>query len=95
MNIPESLYHKIMMYNSHPVADLIKTNIQTVKASGNNNYGSSTYADMYFNCMEKHFNECFKRKSWLWLSKTKRKFIGSNRYPYNMKHLTNEHIWND
>ena len=31
MNIPESLYHKIMMYNSHPVADLIKTNIQTVK----------------------------------------------------------------
>ena len=24
MNIPETIFHKIMLYNSHPIADIMK-----------------------------------------------------------------------
>ena len=93
MSIPEELFHKIMQYNSHPVADLVKANIQTVQASGQNQYGSSSYSDMYFNCMEEYWRKRFKQGSWLWLSKTKRAQISSGRYPYHLKHKTNERVW--
>ena len=95
MNIPECIFNKIMLYYSHPVADIVKANIEVIQLSGRNNHGSSTYADMFFNCKEHYFNECWKTKgSYLWLAKTKRKYISSGRYPYHLKHLTNEHIWN-
>ena len=95
MNIPENIINKIMLYNSHPVADMVKMNIETVNKSGRNNYGSSTYADMYFNCMEIYLNDCLKETGGcLWLTKTKRKYICMGRYPYYLKHLTNEHVWN-
>ena len=93
MNIPETIFNKIMLYNSHPIADIVKTNIETVTTSGRNNYGSSTYGDMYFNCMEHYLKECFDADPY-YLSKTKRKWIRNGRYPYNLKHLTNEPVWN-
>ena len=30
MNIPECIFHKIMLYNSHPVADIVKNNINSI-----------------------------------------------------------------
>ena len=92
MNIPECIFHKIMLYNSHPVANLLKANIEMVKASGKNNYGSSSYSDMYFNCMEQYLHECNKTNPY-YLSNTKRKLISYGRYPYNLKHLTNDNVW--
>ena len=93
MNIPETIFDKIMLYNRHPISDIVKANIEIVQASGKNNYGSSSYADLYFNYMEHYLKQCFDTDPY-YLSKTKRKWIRNDRYPYIHKHLTNEHVCN-
>jgi len=97
MNLPEHIINKIMLYVSHPVADIVKESMETVTALCKNtcrdSYGeTSTYSDMYFNCMEQYLNKRMNKDCY-YLSNTKRKWISNGRYPYSLKHLTNAPVW--
>ena len=72
MNIPECIFHKIMLYNSPPVADLFKTEMRvkfeefTQKRPGDYEYGEEefsvcddhSFADYFF-----HDDEGIKQES--------------------------------
>ena len=45
MNIPECIFNKIMLYNSHPVADMMKNVID--ECSFDFDYGDTLYGKFY------------------------------------------------
>lgn len=49
MNIPECIFHKIMLYNSHPVADIVKNSINsTLSGNFDKDENGITYQWIYF-----------------------------------------------
>ena len=50
MNIPESIFHKIMLYNSHPVADIVKNNVNSILSGMHGSFEENgiTYQRIYF-----------------------------------------------
>ena len=50
MNIPECIFHKIMLYNSHPVADIVKNNVNRILSGMNGSFEENdiAYQTIYF-----------------------------------------------
>ena len=50
MNIPECIFNKIMLYNSHPVADIVKNDVNRILSKMNGSFEENdvTYQTIYF-----------------------------------------------
>ena len=50
MNIPERIINKIMLYNSHPVADIVKNDVNRILSGMNGSFEENdiTYQTIYF-----------------------------------------------
>ena len=50
MNIPECIFNKIMLYNSHPVADIVKNDVSRILSGMNCSFEENdvTYQTIYF-----------------------------------------------
>jgi hypothetical protein len=97
--LPEHVINKIMLYDSHPCADMIKNNhnmlIQShIYYDDDDDNDEINFSDLYFDNQERIYDRCFKTYGYKWLSKTRRRSVRSvGRYHYNKKHFTTDYIW--